>query len=200
MQDLFGARLVDHAAVSEVTLKVVEPFGDLKPGDIFRYSAPTSDFKHWAAILEVQGGKVIAVDQDNRPALVANVRGAGKTLLCAYPVESYLAETPSAFEKPESTYGIYKAFLDWAGVKVLFRTDQPSVEVSALRADRRGYAVLVSHSAVALPVTVTTSLSVKSLRLITPRGPQAISLEGKSWKMVLTPYEGAIVEWDLAGM
>ena len=108
--------------------------------------------------------------------------------------------TPSAFEKPESAYGNYKAFLDRAGVKVLFRTDQPSVEVSALRADRRGYAVLVSHSAVALPVTVTTSLSVKSLRLITPRGPQAISLEGKSWKMVLTPYEGAIVEWDLAGM
>jgi len=39
MDSLFGARLVDLIPVRDVTLKVVAPFGNLKPGDTFTYSA-----------------------------------------------------------------------------------------------------------------------------------------------------------------
>ena len=67
METIFGARRVDTATVSEVTLKVLEPFGTLKPGDIFRYTVPAANPRVWGSLLDVEGGKVIAVDQDGRP-------------------------------------------------------------------------------------------------------------------------------------
>jgi len=195
MESLFGARLADTVTVSEVTLKVIEPFGTLKPGDTFHYAVPANNPRYWGSLLEVTDGKVIAVDQEGRPALVANTLGSGKTLLSAYPIEAYLAAVPSVFEKPESTHRIYEAFREWAGVKPLFRTDQPSVEVSGLNSDHRGYAVLVNHSARAYPLTVFSTLPLKAVSRVTLDGPQPLPLDGSSWKMNMGPYEGVIVEW-----
>jgi endo-1,4-beta-mannosidase len=195
MESIFGARLVDANPVSEVTLKIVTPFGDLKPGDTFHYSVPGASTRSFGSLLEVTSGKVIAVDQDGRPALVANSLGSGKTLLSAYPIENYLASVPAVFEKPENTHRIYEAFRRWTGIKPLFRTDQPSVEVSSLSADQRGYAVLVNHSSQTQKVTVTTTLPIRSLSRITPEGPQALKLDGSGWKMEIGAFEGVVVEW-----
>ncbi len=195
MASLFGVRLVDRAPSSEVTLKIVAPFGDLKPGDTFHYSVPTQTIESWGALLEVTTGKVIAVDQNNRPELVANTLGRGKSLLSAYPLEHYLANVPSVFDQPEKTHRIYKAFGDWVGLKPAFRTDQPSVEVSALNGDHRGYVVLVNHSAEPQKVTVFTTSGVHSVSRIAPEGVKPMQIEGSSWKMELGSYEGAIVEW-----
>ncbi len=194
MQSLFGARLADAAPVEEVTLKIVAPFGDLKPGDSFHYSVPSGQ-KYWGALLELKGGTVIAVDQEGRPALVANALGSGKTLLSAYPLETYLANVPAVFEKPENTHRIYQAFRDWAGLKPMFRTDQPSVEIVALHAGHRGYAVLTNHGSQVQKVTVTTILPIRTLALIAPDGPHPLSMQGATWKMELQPYSGAVVEW-----
>jgi hypothetical protein len=195
METIFGARLVDTAVVSEVTLKIVEPFGGLQPGDTFHYSVPAANPRVWGSLLEVKGGKVIAVDQEGRPALVANTIGSGKTLLSAYPIETYLANIPSAFEKAESTHRIYEAFRNWTGVKPAFQSDQPSVEVTSLRGDHRGYAVVVNHSAQAYKAAISTSLPVKSVRQIGSESSKALSVEGSNWTMELEPYEAAIVEW-----
>ena len=195
MESLFGARLVDAVTVSEVTLKVVAPLGTLKVGDTFHYSVPSATTRHWGALLEVKGGKVIAVDQDGRPALVANTLGTGKTLLSAYPLEAYVANVPSVFEKPESTHRIYEAFREWTGLKPQFRTDQPSVEISALNGDHRGYAVVVNHSAQAYKLNVLTTLTIHSLSRITPEGPQSLQPQAPGWKMDIGPYEAAIIEW-----
>jgi len=195
METIFGARLVDTAVVSEVTLKVVEPFGDLRPGDTFHYSVPGAGPRFWGSLLEVKGGKVIAVDQDGRPALVANTVGAGKTLLSAYPIETYLANIPAAFEKAESTHRIYEAFRNWTGVKPAFHSDQPSVEVTSLRGSNRGYAVVVNHSAQAYKTTISTSLPVKSVRQIDAESSKTLPVDSSTWKMDLEPYEAAIVEW-----
>ena len=196
MEQLFGARLLDHVPVSDVILKVVAPFGDLRPGETFHYASVPNDPRHWAAILQVRGGKIIAVDQDGRPALVANAVGKGKTLLCAYPLESYLAAVPGVFDKPESTYRIYKAFADWAGVRPLFSSDQPSVEVRALNGHGRGYLVLANHTAQAQKITLTTTLPLRSLHQVTPAGLDPIPLHGSRWTMDLEPYGGAVLEWQ----
>ena len=195
MESLFGARLVDTVTLSEVTMKVVEPFGDLKPGDTFHYVVPAQSPKYWGSLLEVKGGKVIAVDQEGRPALVANTLGLGKTLLCAYPIEQYLANTPSVFEKPENTHLIYKAFRDWAGVKPVFLSDQADVEVSGLNADHRGYVVLVNHSGQAHQTSILTTLQLRSVSRITPDGSTPLQLQGSSWKIDMQPYDTVIVEW-----
>jgi beta-galactosidase len=195
MSSLFGARLLDRAPSTEVTLKVVQPFGDLKPGDTFHYTVPDQSIRSWGTLLEVTTGKVIAVDQENRPALVINNVGRGKTLLSAYPLEHYLASVPAVFDHPENTHRIYQAFRDWAGVHPAFWTDQPAIEVSVLNGNKRGYAVLVNHSGDSQNVNVSTRLSAGTLSRITEGGPVPVHMNESSWKMQLGPYEGAIVEW-----
>ena len=195
MASLFGARLVDRAVNSEVTLKFVVPFGDFKPGDTLHYTVPTATVESWGVLLEVTTGKIIAVDQDGHPALVANTLGSGKTLLSAYPLEHYLANVPAVFDKPEDTHRIYAAFRDWAGVKPVFRADRPTVEVSALNGDHRGYVVVVNHSDQTENVKISTTLPAHAITRISPEGSTLIPMEGSSWRMDLGPYEGAIVEW-----
>ena len=196
MASLFGARLVDRAPSSEVTLKFLEPFGDFKPGDTLHYSVPSASVESWGSLLEVSSGKVIAVDQDGHPALVTNTVGHGKTLLSSYPLEHYLASVPAVFDQPENTHRIYSAFRDWAGIRPLFRVDKPEVEISALQGDHRGYVVLVNHSAEAQDVTVSTTLALRSVMRIEADGSKPLPLERSTWKMHIEPYDGVIVEWN----
>jgi hypothetical protein len=140
---------------------------------------------------------VIATDQHGRPALIANTLGKGKTLLCAYPIESYLAVQAAAFEGDENTHRFYRAFRQWAGITPLFQTDQPSVEVGALTGPERGYAILASHSPEVQKVTVTSRLPVRSIRLITPTGTLPLDHKEGDWQLTLEGYDGAIVEWNV---
>lgn len=195
MESLFGARLVDRAPSSELTLKFVAPFGDFKSGDTLHYTVPTASIESWGTLLEVGGGKVIAVDQYGHPALVSNTLGSGKTLLSAYPLEHYLAALPAAFDKPEQTHRIYAAFRDWVGIKPRFQTDQASVEIAVLAGERRGYVVLINHSAVAQAVTTSTTLPLSSIHRIESDGAKSLTLEKFNWKMQIEPFDGAIVEW-----
>jgi endo-1,4-beta-mannosidase len=195
MASLFGARLVDRAISSEITLKFVAPFGDFKPGDTLHYLVPSATTESWGTLLEVTTGKIIALDQDGHPALVANTLGSGKTLLSAYPLEHYLAGAPAVFDKPEETHRIYAAFRDWAGVKPVFRADRPTVEVSTLNGDRRGYVVVVNHSDTTENVKISTTVPPRAVTRISPEGSKPITIEESGWKMDLGPYEGAIVEW-----
>jgi hypothetical protein len=196
MASLFGARLADANVATEIALRVVAPLGSLKAGDTLRFVAPGDGVRHWGALLDVEGGQVIAVDQDDRPALVAHTLGAGKTLLCAYPLESYLATAPAAFEREPALDRLYRAIREWSGVRPDFLTDHPSVEAVALKGPRSGYAVLVNHSAEAREVTVRSSLPLTSVRQIRPEGPKPLDLRDGSWRMELEAYEGAIVAWQ----
>jgi hypothetical protein len=195
MESLFGARMADANPKDEVTLKIVTPFGSLKVGDTFHYSVPSATPRSWGAILEVKGGTVIAVDQDNRPALVANSVGSGKTLFSAYPLENYLANLPAAFDKPENTHRIYEAFREWSGVKPLFRSDRPSVEVSALSAGTHGYVVVTNHSSTSETVTITAAKSLRSVARIAPQAATQVPISGATFKIDIGAYEGEVLEW-----
>jgi endo-1,4-beta-mannosidase len=195
MEALFGASLVDSAVVSEVTLKMVAPLGALKPGDTFRFAVPGASPRYWGSLLDVRSGEVVAVDQDGRPALVTHTLGAGKTLLSAYPLETWLASTPSAFENADRTHLLYEAFREWAGVQPLFRTDHPSVEATVLRGASRGYAILVNHSAERRTVTVATTLPIQGLRQIAPDAARSLALQGSSWQVEIDPYDAVVAEW-----
>lgn len=195
MEQLFGARLVDSALVHDITLKVVAPFGGLKPGDTFTYSAPGDAMTLWPAALKVEGGQVIAVDQDGRPALVANTLGKGKTLLSAYPIEIYLANRSGAFEDGDTSYRLYRALREWAGIRPRAWTDDPSVEASALGATDHGYLVVVNHAATEKHVLVGTSEAVHSLEQISADGKQPLVQKGAGWQVTLGPYEGRVLEW-----
>jgi len=195
MEEIFGARLVDSAPAREVTLKIVAPFGGLKPGDTFTYSASPDAMNQWTATLEVGSGQVIAVDQDGRPALVAHSLGKGKALLSAYPIETYLANQPAAFEGRDATHRIYQALRDWAGVKPMVWTDDPSVESAALNAKDHGYLIVVNHSAQSRRVSIQTSLPVHTLSRVTANGKEAVPQQQSGWSVKLDPYDGAVLDW-----
>jgi len=195
MESLFGARVVDANPKDDITLKIVAPFGDLKVGDTFHYSVPSATPRSWGAILEVMGGTIIAVDQDNKPALVANTVGSGKTLLSAYPLENYLANLPAAFDKPENTYRIYQAFREWSGVKPLFHSNQPSVEVCALSGGTHGYVVVTNHGSAPQNVTITATSPLHSVTRITPQGAMQLQIAGATFKVDMGAYEGEVFEW-----
>jgi endo-1,4-beta-mannosidase len=196
MQSIFGARMTDAVPVSEVTLKIVKPFGDLKPGDSFHFSAPGAAAKYWGAGLEIHGGDVIAVDQDGRPALVVNKLGKGKTLLSAYPLEAYLGNQPVAFEKNETAYRLFRALRAWGGIRAVASTDDPSVEVNALTASGGGYFVLVNHSPEARKVHLTTKLRVDALKRITESGTDAsVQRDGDGWAVEMPALSGAVLAW-----
>ncbi len=117
MGELFGACLSDHVPPGDVTLKLAQPFGSLPAGSEFRYQADPANLAHWPVTLDLAGGTVLAVDGAGRPALVSNSYGRGKTLVSAYPLESYLAVQPAAFEAPENTHLLYRALVEWAGIR-----------------------------------------------------------------------------------
>ena len=196
MNALFGARMTDTVVASEVTLTIVKPLGALRPGDSFHFTAAGQGAKYWGTGLEVDGGEVIAVDQEQRPALVAHTLGKGHTLLSAYPIESWLGNQPMAFENHEQAYRLYRALRDWAGVPVVVATDQPSVEASALQGHGRGYFVLANHSGEALKTRVTTRLAITALRQLTDTGSVALTAEQGGWTVEMPPYGGAVLQWQ----
>ncbi|MEW5960934.1 MAG: beta-galactosidase [Chloroflexota bacterium] len=199
MADLFGATLSDHTHADAVTLTLVAPLGDLPQGETFRYRADGGNPRHWPATLDIAGGEVIAVDQNGRPALVANTYGQGRTLLCAYPLEQYLAVQPSAFEGIEPTHKLYGALRQWAGITPLFQTDQPSVEVAALAGPGRGYAVLVNHRPEPQTVSVSARDPLTSVALVAASGSQPFEHQKNSWQMEIKGYGGAVVAWESEG-
>lgn len=197
MSDLFGASLADHASAGEVTLTFMQPFGDIAPGTVFRYPANASNPHHWPATLDVTDGQVIAVDQEDRPALVAHSFGEGKTLLSAYPLETYLAVLPSVFEHPEDTHRIYRGLVEWAGTSPLFSTNVPGVEAAGLIGDHRGYAVLANHQPEKCQVTVTARNPITGIKRIASDGKHPIALKNNKWQMEIPAYDGMVVEWTL---
>ena len=196
MEQLFGARLKDRIPVQEVTLKIVAPFGSLQVGDTFHFVPSSEGADQWPAALELAGGTVVAVDQAGRPALVTNQVGKGKTLLSAYPIETYLASKPAAFETGEPAFRIYQAFREWTGVTTPFHSSDPLVEVSSLAAADHGYAVLVNHADTAKHVTITSAKPLRTVERLTPNSHNTtVPLSQGSWTVELLPYEGAIYSW-----
>ena len=196
MDALFGAHMTDAAVVSALTLKIVKPLGDLRPGETLRFSVPAASTRYWGTGLEVTDGEVIAVDQDQRPALVAHRLGKGVTLLSAYPLESYLASEPMAFEKDAAAYRLYRALRDWGGVRPLVSTDQRSVEATALEGPGGGYIVVANHSATAQRSRLSTRLPVRTLRRLTMEGSVTVPAAGSTWTLELPAYGAAILEWQ----
>ena len=197
MESLFGASLSDHASVEQVTLTFMQSFGEMMAGETLNYRVDSDNPLHWPATLEVTDGQVIAMDQDGRPALIVHSFGKGKTLLSAYPLETYLAMMSSVFERSENTHQIYRGLMQLADFTPLFSTDVPGVEVTGLMGEGRGYVVLVNHEPEKRAVIVTSRNQLKTVQQIDPNAKQALTLNGNQWQMEIPEYGGAIVEWTL---
>jgi beta-galactosidase len=197
MSDLFGAQMVDHDPLDAVSITVEKDFGSLEEGTVVRFWPAASNPRHWGATLDLHGAEVIATDQKGRPALVTHRFGQGRTLLSAYPLEILSAARPAAFEGgDELTWRIYRALADVAGLHAYFATDHPAVEVGTLKGERRGFAVLVNHSAETVKTALHTTLSVRSLTVLHPEGGKQALDVGKPPEIAIDGWDGLILEWE----
>jgi endo-1,4-beta-mannosidase len=150
LDELFGVRhglrygLVDPILDEEVTFELVEQLGELPSGTrlTFRVSGEP-DARSYLPV-ELAGAQVVAVDGHGRPALLRHRLGAGSTVLCTYPLEHLAARTPRV--NPESTWRLYSALADEAGVSRPVRVDDPRVLVGRLRTGRAETVLFVNCS------------------------------------------------------
>lgn len=157
-EELFGVQrelaygLVDPIDEDEVVLTFEADLGSLHAGDVLRFRVAGNDEARAYLPVTVLDGTVVARDAHGRPAVVVKEHGAGRAVLCTYPLE-YLASAQGRVN-PEDTWRLYDALADLAGVERPVRVpDDPRVLVDRLvQGDGREVVVLVSEHAEAVSV------------------------------------------------
>jgi endo-1,4-beta-mannosidase len=159
LDGLFGVEhrlrygLLERVDEDVVTWQVRRPLGDLGPGAELPFRAAGT--VHGRAMLPVvvpeRGeAEVVATDAHGRPALLVRRVGAGALALATYPVEYFAASLPNA--NPESTWRLYRALAEHAGVEPPVRSDRPEVLVDSLvREDGERFVWVVSGAGRSLP-------------------------------------------------
>jgi endo-1,4-beta-mannosidase len=195
MQDLFGASLEDRIVPRDgVEIEMVRDFHGLERGQRFRYQAALSPADA-GYLLHVTGGEIIAVDQEGNPALVAHSLDRGRTLVSAYPVEHYLAQTPAAFDGRESTWTLYRALKKYAGLGSPFDCDDPRVELSLLPRSSEGYLVVVNHGLEPIRAWISSALSLEEVRELAPGGAKGVAHSADGWEVELQGFCGTVFHW-----
>jgi len=129
---LFGVRhqlrygLVDPVEEAVVTLTFEQPFGDLTAGAVLSF--PVGGNEHGRAFLPVEPieAKVVARDQQGRPALLVRPIGRGRLVLATYPFEYFAASRPRA-NPDEATIALYRALAQEAGIEPPLHVSAPDV-------------------------------------------------------------------------
>jgi endo-1,4-beta-mannosidase len=178
LRELFGVRhrlrygLVDLIEDDEVVLELLEPLGDLPAGATLAFRAGGSPSARSYLPVEPDGADVVAVDAHGQPALLRHELGDGQAVLCTYPLEHLAARTPRV--NPESTWRLYGALAEAAGVSRPVRVGDPRVLVGLVRGPATRTAVLVNASG--------------DLVVAEPLLADGLELEGVPAAVTLPPY------------
>jgi endo-1,4-beta-mannosidase len=148
LEETFGVRhqlrygLVDTIEDDELTLSFVRAFGAIAEGERLTFAVNGTPSARAYLPIELAGAEVIAVDGHGRPALVTHAAGAGRAVLCTYPLEYMAARTPRV--NPEPTWRLYDALADLAAVSRPLRCADPRVSC-AVAADDDGALASVTN-------------------------------------------------------
>ncbi len=186
-EELFGVRMDSAYGLTEpvvddvVELRFTAPFGSLPEGTVLSFRAAGNENGRTFLPVRATSGRVVAVDAHSRPAIVVQEHGAGRAVLCAYPLEFFASAQGRV--NPEETWRLYDALAALADVERDVRLDDPRVFTDALvHEDGRRFVFFVSqHES---PVTVTPEV---------PAGAELRSLDGAPAPTVsLAPYGVAL--------
>jgi hypothetical protein len=133
--------------------------------------------------VETLGAEIVAIDGHGRPALLRHALGSGQTVLTTYPLEHMAART--AWVNPESTWRLYSALAEAAGVARPIRVDDPRVLVGRVRSGGSETALFVNCSNEQLVVAPIVAEGVE-LRL------DAEALTVDPFGVVVIPCQGAL--------
>jgi endo-1,4-beta-mannosidase len=150
IEELFGVRhrlrygLVDPIVDEEIVFEFVEDFGDVASGTRLSFHVAGEASARAYLPVETLGAEIVAIDGHGRPALLRHALGSGQTVLTTYPLEHMAART--AWVNPESTWRLYSALAEAAGVARPIRLDDPRVLVGRVRSGGSETALFVNCS------------------------------------------------------
>jgi endo-1,4-beta-mannosidase len=156
IDELFGVEhrlrygLVDPIEDETVTYEFVEPLGDIAGGTTLTFAVAGERSARAYLPVNPAGASVVAVDKRGRPALLRHTLGAGAAILSTYPLEHMAARSPAV--NPESTWRLYSALAEAAGVSRPVRVDDPRVLVGRVRSGGQETVLFLNCSADAVTV------------------------------------------------
>ena len=143
---LGGVRVAGRAPVREtITLTVVEPFAGLVPGERITLPAGYDDLHRRGVRLDVVDASVVAVDDDGRPALTVVARGAGRCVVCAYPIELLVAAAPDAADATDASWRLYGALRQLAQLTPPLGLTHPALTTGELHGPDGSLVVVTNH-------------------------------------------------------
>jgi hypothetical protein len=122
--------LVDRIEDERVRFTFRQAFGSIPEGARLDFSVAGNENSRAFLPVEPNGARVIAADAQGRPALLEHRVGAGRWVLCTYPLEHRAAQTAGV--NPEPTWRIYSALAELAGVAPQVSVPDPRVTVGEL--------------------------------------------------------------------
>jgi endo-1,4-beta-mannosidase len=175
--------LVDPIEDDEVTVTFLRNFGSVPEGGALTFRAAGNEHSRSYLPVRPVDATVVAVDQHDRPVLLERFTGAGRTVLCTYPLEHMAALTPRV--NPEPTHRIYDALAEVAGVRRTVSVADPRVIAATLHhQDGHGFAWLISQAPVDMTVKPVSQAPLCDLDtgqpveevLLAPYGVRVLSL------------------------
>ncbi len=127
-----------------VNVRMTRNFGCLLEGSELVLSPRAEGRANAFCPVDPTSARVLAVDGDGRPALLENKVGSGRIVLSTYPVERYLLGGLEA-HAGDSSYLLYRALRDVAGIEPEFDVDHPNVELGILNSAGGPALWLVNH-------------------------------------------------------
>ena len=146
--------LVDTVEDGDLVLTFVEDVGDLSTGTDLSFHVSGNEGSRAFLPLEPAGARILAVDGSGRPALLERKVGLGAMVLCTYPIEHMAARTPRA--NPESTWQLYGALAQAAGIALPLSVSDPRVMVARLSSAGNEIALVINMSPEQLDVKLVT--------------------------------------------
>ena len=193
LEATFGVRhelrygLASRIDGDEVTVTFTKDFGSIAEGTELRVRVGGGVEARSFLPVTAQDATVVATDGAGRPVLVQREVGAGRIILCTYPLEYMAAALPAV--NPEPTYRIYDALAVIAGIERDVVVDDPRVCVGELtHSGGSRFIWLVSQSPDAVTATprVRPGLQLRTLdgaataadHVLPPYGVLVLRLEG----------------------
>lgn len=179
-EELFGVRMDSAYGLAEpvtdatVTLRFTEDFGSIAAGTELSFAAAGNENGRTYLPVRATSGRVVAVDAHGRPAVVVRDHGAGRAVLCTYPLEFFASAQGRV--NPEETWRLYDALALVADVERDVRLDDPRVFTDALvHEDGRRFVFFVSQHDTA--VTVEPTVAGGELRTLDGDASPSIALD-----------------------
>ncbi len=175
--------LVDPVTAAEVRWRLVADLGDLPAGATLTFRVGGNE--HGRARLPVRPteAEVLAVDEQDEPALLRRRVGEGAIVLATYPLEYFAACTPRV--NPEHTWRLYRALGVEIGALGPVTVARPDVWVDALiRDDGARFVWFVSASPERLRVEPALPVNTRLVDLESGADVEVIELEGYDAQVV----------------